>query len=35
MITSYIPTDKLRLDPAIYEKVLTTYLNQKKYEVRK
>lgn len=33
MISPYIPTDKPRLEPSIYEEVLKTYLNKKKYEV--
>ncbi len=35
IITPYIPTNTPKLDPAIYEKVLNTYLMQKKYEVNK
>ena len=33
MIIPYIPIKELKLSPAVYEKVLTTYLTQKKYDV--
>ncbi|CAF5058634.1 unnamed protein product, partial [Rotaria sp. Silwood1] len=32
IITPYIPISTLKLDSTIYEKVLNTYLTQKKYE---